>query len=128
MYNNKNDVRKCVDYFCNRKNIDKSIFEVSSFSSAMGGKKERLNNNTKVKNKNCVYVIKYYFKLNLFVVWNYKANTSMSYSLKTIKNKLSKGVMFADKGSGFHTINQALIYFAYENDFEKLLNLITNQI
>lgn len=52
----------------------------------------------------------------------------MNYSLKTIKEKLSKGIRFADKGRCFHTNNQALIYFDLGENLYNLLGLIFNRI
>ncbi len=122
------EIEKIVDTFCEQNKIDKNIFEISSISHAKGGKDQRLSNRTKVVNKQCTYVIKYYYDLNLIVIWNYKLNTNMSYSLKTINEKLSKGIRCADKGKISHTNNQAIIYFNYSENLYKLLGLINNRI
>lgn len=121
MFKSQEELDKYINDIFIKQRIDSSMFEISSISNAIGGKEQRLINRTPVKNVNCTYVIKYYKKLKLFVVWNYKSNHSMSYSFKTIKDKLNKGINYADKGSNFHTINQCKIYFEYEENFEKLI-------
>ena len=104
------------------------MFEVSTISNANRTKDERVRNLTKVKNKECTYVIKYCANLNLFVIWNYQNDQNMNYSLKTIENKLSNGIMFADKGKISHSKDQSLVYFSYDRDLEKVLHLIINRI
>ena len=121
-------INEIVNEICSKNNISPNIFEVSSISKATGGKSERLENKTKVKNKNVNFVIKYYIKLNIIVIWNYSANTNMNYSYKTIKEKINNGIRYADKGSEFHTKNQYLIYFDKAEKLRELLKLIINPI
>ncbi len=128
MFNDKEEIQKIVNDFSKEKNINKNLFEVSSISNATGGKEQRLYNTSKVQNTECIYVIKYYKELKLFVVWNYAISKNMSYSLKTIKEKLSRGINYADKGNGFHTIEQSRVFFDKEENLMKLLNTIFPQI
>ncbi len=129
MFKNEEEIEKIVNDFCLKNNCSKSIFEVSKIArEATGGKAERLSNGTKVKNEKCTYVIKYYFKLDLIVIWNYSINHSMNYSYKTIKEKLSNGIRYADKGTEIHTRKQYLIYFDKSKNFNELLRLIINPI
>lgn len=95
---------------------------------ATGGKAERLKNTTKVKNQNCSYVIKFYAKLDLIVIWNYRCNPNMSYSYKTIKEKLANGIRRSDKGTEFHTRKQYYVYFDKSEKLFELLRLIINPI
>ena len=128
MFEKQEEIQNRLDLFCKNNNVDNKIFEVSTISSATGGKAKELQNNTKVKNENCTYVIKYYKTLDLFLVWNYRANKCMNCSLKTVENKLNKGIMCSDKGKNNHSTNQSLIYFSCGKDFEKVLYLVTNNI
>lgn len=129
MYRNESDILEIVNDFCTKNNCSSNMFEVSSIAKdATGGADERLYNNTKVKNKNCTYVIKYYYKLNLIVIWNYSVNHSMSYSYKSIKEKLNNGIRWADKGTEFHTKKQAFVYFDKGEKLTELLRLIINPI
>lgn len=128
MFNDNKEIQKIVNDFSKEKNINKNLFEVSSISNATGGKEERLYNTSKVKNTECIYVIKYYKKLKLFVIWNYAMSKKMSYSLKTINEKLSRGINYADKGNGFHTLEQSRVFFDKEENLMKLLNTIFPQI
>lgn len=79
-------------------------------------------------NKECTYVIKYYLRLNLIVIWHYNINHSMSYSLKTINEKLKSGIRYADKGKEFHTKKQCYVYFDKSEKLYELLNLVTHQL
>ncbi len=128
MFNDKEEIQKIVNDFSKEKNINKNLFEVSSISNATGGKEQRLYNTSKVQNTECIYVIKYYKELKLFVIWNYAMSKNMSYSLKTIKEKLSRGINYADKGNGFHTLEQSRVFFDKEENLMKLLNTIFPQI
>ncbi len=131
MFNSEKEIRELVDNFCKKFKINNNIFEVSTISKAEGGEKKRLYNNTKVINTNCTYVIKYYIKLKIFVIWTYSKDSKcagMSFSLKTIRDKLAKGIMWGDKGEEQHPRNQYKVYFSYDADLIKLLSLVTNQI
>ena len=129
MFNNENEIEKIVSGFCIKNKIDKNIFEISNIAySQTGGKEERIYNKTKVKNKKCTYIIKYYKALNIIVIWNYAINHNMSYSYKTIKQKLSNGIRYGDKGTGFHTNNQYYVYFDKGEKLNELLKLIYNPI
>ena len=128
MFNDKEEIQKIVNDFSKEKNINKNLFEVSSISNATGGKEQRLYNTSKVQNTECIYVIKYYKELKLFVICNYAMSKNMSYSLKTIKEKLSRGINYADKGNGFHTLEQSRVFFDKEENLMKLLNTIFPQI
>lgn len=128
MFETQTELNNYITNIFKKHNLDNSIFEISSISNSLGGKEERLRNETPVKNKDCCYVIKYYKRLKLFVIWNYKLNNSMSYSLKTIKDKLDKGINVSDKGTGFHTRNQYKVFFEYEENFEKLIHYFVNKL
>ena len=128
MIKSQEEIQNLVNIFCEQNKINKNIFEVSTISKATGGEKQRVYNTTPVKNTQCTYVIKYYCNLNLIVIWNYKLNPSMNYSLKTINEKLSKGIRGADKGRCSHTNNQAIVYFDFGENLYNLLGLITNRI
>lgn len=129
MINNENDIINIVNDFCLNNNCSNSIFEVSKIAeTATGGKDERLVNKTPVKNKNCNFVIKYYRKLDIFVIWNYSFNNNMSYSYKAIKEKLNDGIRYGDKGSEFHTRKQYWVYFDKGDRLKELLKLIINPI
>lgn len=126
--NNQELLNKLTE-FCNYKNIDIKLFEIARIGTGYGDKYyKRLNGPKNVKNKNCTYVIKLFIKYNLVIIWNYKNNHSMSYSYKTIKEKLSKGINKADKGYITHTNNQSEIYFEYSENLDNLLNQLTNNI
>ncbi len=128
MFENEQEIRKIVDNFCKERNINKNLFEVSRISMAKGGEKQRIYNNSPIKNNECNYVIKYYKQLKLFVIWNYSISKKMSYSVKTIHEKLSKGYNHADKGNGFHPLNQSYVWFEKEEKLKELLYAICNQI
>ena len=129
MFDDEEKIQEIVYDFCEKNNLDKNMFEISKIArSTTGWKDERIANTTPVKNKKCTFVAKYYLKLDLIVIWNYKANKNMNYSLKTIKEKLSNGIRFADKGTGTHTSKQYIIYFEEGNKLKNLLHFIFKKI
>ncbi len=128
MFKAKEEIQEFVDTFCKINNIDSQIFEVSSISSATGGESKRLYNKTPIINKNCRFVIKYYCKYDLFIIWTNNNKNAMSYDLITIKDKLSKGIIFADKGTGNHSKNQELVYFDKSERLEQLLNFVVRKL
>ena len=52
----------------------------------------------------------------------------MNYSYKMIKEKLSNGIRYGDKGTEFHTRKQSWVYFDKSKNFNELLRLIINPI
>ncbi|MCC8128891.1 MAG: hypothetical protein LIO51_03000 [Clostridiales bacterium] len=93
MYTCKNEIEKIVDDFCEEYHRPRKMFEVSEIAQrATGGKTGCLQNKTKVINRDCTYVIKYYQKLDIIVIWNYASNPSMSYSYNTRKQILAAGI------------------------------------
>ncbi len=128
MFKNKEEIQKLVNTFCEKNNIDSQMFEVSTISEATGGKSKRLYNNTPVVNKKCRFIIKYFRKHELIIIWTYKSNSGMSYSLTTIKDKLSKGIRVGDKGTEQHNKNQELVFFDISQQLEQLLYLVVNKL
>ena len=129
MINNENDIKNIVDKFCLKNHYSSEMFEISKIAeSATGGKNERLVNKTPVKNPKCHFVIKYYKQLDIVVIWNYSFNPNMSYSYKTIKEKLNNGIRYGDKGSEFHTKKQYWVYFDKGDRLSELLKVLINPI
>lgn len=129
MYISKKEIENIVNDFCKKNNYSPKMFDVSAIArTATGGEKERLTNTTSVTNRECTYVIKYYEKLDIIVIWNYSKSPSMSYSYRTIKEKLSVGIRYADKGRGFHQKEQSLVFFDKGKNLYQLLQLVTNPI
>ena len=127
MFKSREEIQKLVDTFCEKNKIDSQIFEVSSVSNATGGERKRLCNNTKIGNKNCRFVIKYFCKYELIIIWT-NNKSGMSYSLKTIEDKLSKGIRASDKGTGYHNKNQEVVYFDKSEKLEQLLYLAISKL
>ncbi|MCD8381700.1 MAG: hypothetical protein LUC30_02100 [Clostridiales bacterium] len=129
MYTSKNEIEKIVDDFCEEHHCHREMFEVSEISyNATGGKTGRLYNRTKVINCDCTYVIKYYQKLDIIVIWNYSVSPNMSYNYNTIKQKLAAKLRCGDKGTGFHGKKQSYVFFDKGSELYQLLILITNPI
>lgn len=82
MFKDIQEIEKIVYDFCDKKNLKKETFEISTISKATGGESQKLCNTTKVKNKDCTYVVKFYSNLNLIIIWNYRLNQQMNVSLQ----------------------------------------------
>lgn len=128
MYTNQKEIEDIVKNFTEKNHLPNNLFEVSTISYATGGEREVLQNTTKVHNTDCTYVIKYYQKLDIIVIWNYAKKRSMSYSYKNIKSKLADGVKYGDKGSERHNNKQSRVYFDKGDGLVDLLKMITNPI
>lgn len=77
MYANQKEIEDIVIDFCEKNRLPQNMFEVSSISNATGGESGVLYNRTKVHNTSCTYVIRYYKKLDIIVIWNYAKNHSI---------------------------------------------------
>ena len=129
MFNEKKEIELIVHNYCEKNKVDEKLFEVSKISKkATGGSSHILNNKTKVSNKNCTYVIKYYSAIDRIIVWNYRANKNMECNIKTINDKLNNGVRCIDKGVMYHGLKQHYMYFEKGNNLIELLNIITQKI
>lgn len=129
MYASEKEIENIVNDFCKKNNRSPGMFEISTIARrATGGKKGILTNKTAVTNRECTYVIKYYERLDIIVIWNYSISPSMSYSYKTIKEKLSVGIRYGDKGTGFHQKKQSYVFFDKGKNLYQLLQLVTNPI
>lgn len=128
MYNDTREIEAIVNKFVEDNKLDKNTFEVSSISRATGGVSKRVINTSKVKNKSCRYVIKYYINLHLFIIWNYSKCKNMSYSIKTIEKSLEVGQRNAPKGVGNMSNDRYSVYFENEKNLLILLNTIINNI
>ncbi len=124
MFKDIQEIEKIVYDFCDKKNLKKETFEISTISKATGGESQKLCNTTKVKNKDCTYVVKFYSNLNLIIIWNYRLNQQMNVSLKTLNEKLENGIRYMDKGIEFHNRKQYHIYFDRGERLSELLHLI----
>jgi predicted nucleic acid-binding protein len=129
MIKDNNTLENHLRDFCKKHKIDLSIFEIARIGKGKGSTERKvLLGPTVVKNKNCTYVIKLFLEYDLIIIWNYKNNKSMSYSYVTIAKKLETGIFMADKGYGTHTNNQSIVLFERSENFDRLLNYITNRL
>jgi hypothetical protein len=129
MINNNDELKKYLYKFCEEKNIDPDIFEIARVGTAKGSSPRfELHGPSTVKNENCTYVIKLFTSYNLIIIWNYRNNHSMSYSYKTMEEKLKNGKHSADKGTGTHTNKQSIVLFERSENFSILLNDIAGNL
>ncbi len=129
MIENNIELNDRLKKFCEDNNMKIELFELAIVGKGYGtGDRKRLYGPKNVKNENCVYVIKLFTKYNIIVIWNYRNNTSMSFSYMTLKEKLDKKMCRLDKGEGTHPHNQSEVLFEYTENFERLLNIIADKI
>lgn len=125
---NNKDLKARLNNYCQINHLNIDIFEIAQIGKGLGtGDRKTLLGPQKVKNKDCIYVIKLFLNYNLIIIWNYKNNHSMSYPYLTAKAKIDNGICEGDKGCGTHPKNQSKVLFENTENFERLLNIIADK-